>query len=81
MSKKQELNGLREGLSRWKSHNEVASRPADNMLYDLLDGILSVLEGEEVEDNDEVINEPESIVAPGGDEEGSNPPNGPGTPP
>lgn len=93
---KQKLKELRDDLQRWKSHNEVNARPADEMLYKFLDGIMKLAEGvnddieetketeskaENVEINPEVVNEPESLVAPAGDEDGSNPPNGPGTPP
>lgn len=85
--KKQELKELRETLLRWKSHNEVHAKVADEMLYKVLDGILKLAEGdddeiaEEVEEveNTEVVTESE-FFAPGSDD-GSNPPNGPGTPP
>lgn len=86
---KQKLKELRENLQRWKSHNEVNAKPADEMLYNVLDGILKLGEGdddkvEEVKEIEAIAgvgSEPESFVAPAGDEDGSNPPNGPGTPP
>lgn len=85
---KQKLKELRESLQRWKSHNEVNAKPADEMLYKVLDGILKLAEGdeedvketEEAGESAEVVSESESFVAPAGDEDGSNPPNGPGTP-
>lgn len=85
--KKQELKELRETLLRWKSHNEVHAKVADEMLYKVLDGILKLVEGDDEDeigdestDSVDVVNESE-FFAPAGDEDGSNPPNGPGTPP
>lgn len=49
---------------------------------ELLDRLKKWKENKEKDDElDEIINELESYVAPAGDEDGSNPPHGPGTPP
>ena len=85
MEHQKKIKELKTQLSRWKSHKETNGHPSDNMLYDVLDGLLDLLHGEE-EDND--IEAPESGeeisqsgFAPASDGDGSNPPNGPGTPP
>jgi hypothetical protein len=46
MSIKTNLSELRQTLERWKSHNEVHAKPADNVLYDFLNGFLKLAEGD-----------------------------------
>lgn len=85
--KKQKLKELHDGLQRWKSHNEVHAKASDKMLFEVIEGILNLLnEDTQAESKDEteapVVNGSESFVAPAGDDDSSNPPgSGPATPP
>lgn len=56
MSHKQKLEELKLQLERWKSHNEVHSRPGDDILYNVIDGILNLAENDEQPDVIETAN-------------------------
>lgn len=47
MSQNQNLEDLKSLLTKWKSHNEVHARPADKIMYELLDGILNMMSNEQ----------------------------------
>lgn len=47
MSQKQKMADLRQQLERWKSHNEVHAKPADNILYEFLSQLLKLGEEDE----------------------------------
>jgi len=82
MEHQKKIKELQEQLARWKSHKETNGHPSDNMLYEVLNGLLELLHGEcEAETGDTQAEVSQSNFAPAGDEDGSNPPNGPGTPP
>lgn len=42
MSPKQKFADLRQKLERWKCHNEVHAKPADNVLYEFLSEFLKL---------------------------------------
>ena len=74
---------LKEALSRWKSHNEVFAKKSDEILYDLLEKVIESL-GDDKEEELPVVEEAvNSFIPPAEVEEddGSNPPSGPATPP
>lgn len=50
MSHKQKMVELRQQLEKWKSHNEVHAKPADEMLYQFLNSLLNLANGEESEE-------------------------------
>jgi len=45
MSIQNRLADLRQKLERWKSNNEVHAKPADAILYDFLNGFLTLADG------------------------------------
>jgi hypothetical protein len=48
MSHKQKMTDLRQRLERWKSHNEVHAKPADQALYEFLSELLKIGEVDEL---------------------------------
>lgn len=53
------IKNLRNQLERWRAHNEVHAKPADNELYLVLNGFLELIENTESNDESESISEPE----------------------
>lgn len=50
MSHKHKMVELRQQLERWRSHNEVHAKPADQMLYEFLSKLLKMGEEDEMQD-------------------------------
>lgn len=59
MSHKEKMAELRQQLERWKSHNEVHAKPADQMLYEFLSELLKLGEYEELQQPEQAT--PEDI--------------------
>ena len=59
MSHKEKMADLRQKLERWKSHNEVHAKPADNALYEFLSELLKLGEEDEQESIQSPIENPE----------------------
>jgi hypothetical protein len=49
MSHKQKMDELRQLLERWRSHNEVHAKPADERLYEFLRELLKLGEEDELQ--------------------------------
>ena len=47
MSHKQTMTELRQLLERWKSHNEVHAKPADQILYEFFSKLLNAADAPE----------------------------------
>lgn len=88
MSQNQKLANLRQQLERWKSHNEVHAKPADEILYEFLSELLKLGEYEEpsqsesIQKEDTIIADESHTVNEGDetDEDGGNNPEPPDVP-
>lgn len=58
MSYKEKFSELRNKLERWKSHNEVHARPADEALYQFLSNLLKLGEDDPKEDEAPIVEAP-----------------------